>query len=131
MSVSVASGVSYTYPTDELKITLEGGGSSIAIGPTNTFYTASSPFKIVSWYLTGYPSGSIQIDIWKKSNGIPVSGDTICAGNYPRLISQQQNKDLVLAGWIKEVKTNDTLTVSVLSNTGIQNAVLTLKIEKG
>jgi hypothetical protein len=131
MSVSVASGVSYTYPTDEIKVTLEGGGSSIAIGPTNTFYTASAPFKIVNWYLTGYPSGSIQLDIWKKANGIPTVSDSICAGNYPRLISQQQNKDLVLSGWNRDVKTNDTLSISVLSNTGIQNAVLTLKIEKG
>lgn len=131
MSVSVASGVSYVYPSDEIKVTLDGGGAAIALGPTNSFYTISTPGRIVSWYISGYPSGSISLDIWKKSNAIPTAADTICAGNYPRLISQQQNKDTLLTGWTKDFKTNDILSVSVVSNTGIQNVVLTLKIEKG
>lgn len=121
-------GVWATPDVDEIKVTFDGGGGAIATGPSNSFYTSAGHGWIESWYLTGYPSGDLVIDVWKKNNDIPTVADTITGTEKPSLTAQQLNKDLSLATWTRRVDPGDTFTVNVDSVTGVEKAVLTIRI---
>jgi hypothetical protein len=109
---------------------MENGGSVLATGLVNSYYTAGNAGRIVGWYLTGFPSGSIVIDVLKRDVGLPTASDTIAGSEKPTLVSQTQNSDINLDTWTTRFNAGDTFAINIQSVSTITNAVLTLKFLK-
>jgi hypothetical protein len=122
-------GVWAVAPEDEIKITFDGGGGSITTGPANTFYTSATRGFITGWYLTGYPSGNLVLDVWKKNNDIPTVADSITGTEKPTLSNQSLANDVALASWNRQVLPGDVFGINIDSAT-VQNAVLTIRIQR-
>jgi hypothetical protein len=65
--------------------------------------------------VSGKPSGSITVDVWKKNGGIPTSADKISASAPITLSSSQWQGDGSLTGWFKDVSPGDVFGFSVAS----------------
>lgn len=124
-------GVWATRDIDEIKVNLDNGGSVITTGEGTAFYTASEYGKIIGWHITGYPSGSIIIDLWKRSNAIPTNLDSITGSEKPTLNSQQINSDTELTTWTdRQIRPGDVLGINIQSVSNLTSCVLTLKIQR-
>lgn len=116
---------------DEIKVNLDNGGSVITTGEGTAFYTASEYGKIVGWHITGYPTGSIVIDVWKKAEGIPTNLDSITGSEKPTLVNQQINSDTKLTTWTNQrIRPGDVLGIEIESVSNLTSCVLTLKIQR-
>lgn len=123
--------VSIFTEIQEIKINLDGNGGVISTGVGNSFYTVSDYGSIVGWYITGNPSGSITVDVWKKFQAIPSgAGDSICGGEKPSLVASQLNSDTDLTSWNIYLVPGDVLGINIESVSGITNCVITLKVSK-
>jgi hypothetical protein len=130
MTFSTGSGFSLSQGTSEIKVTFDSGATGVPLflGDTKTYYTISQPAKISGWYLNGDVSGSVVVDIWKSSTGIPTNGDSITGTEKPSLTAQQQNNDTQLSSWNTALRPGDTLGFEIESVTDVTKAVLTLKL---
>ena len=77
-------------------------------------------------------TGSIVVDVWKDSyaNYPPTVADTITSSAKPTLSSAQKYQDATLTGWTTSISAGDFLIANVDSASGINNAVLTLKVQR-
>jgi hypothetical protein len=121
-------GVSLVPNVEELKVTFDNGSSELISGDTGVYYTASYYGRIVGWYLTGSPSGSLVLDVWKASNAVPTVANTITGSEKPSLSGQALNNDLSLSTWTKNIHPGDVFGFSIDSVSGVTKAVLTLQI---
>lgn len=113
-----------------------GGGGGSGIQSLNAIFNGRGTFlqpnlqlwfeidfaaTITEWRLAADTSGSIVIDIWKKTfSGFPPTvANSICAASLPTLSSQQINSDTVLSGWTTSIATADMLLLNINSCTGI------------
>jgi len=116
---------------DEIRINLHNNGSEITTGLGAAFYTASSPSTIIGWYINAYPTGSISLDILKRTTGIPNASHSITNGNYVNVSSSQQNSSTNLSGWSStSIVQGNTLGINILSATNVKYVVVTLKVDK-
>lgn len=128
MSIGLGGGVSLTLPTGELKVTLDNSGFVLVPGTTQSFYTTAYPGRIVGWYLTGSPLGSLVLDVLRSSTGIPTDTDSIAGTERPTLVNQRQSSNLTVASWNTVFIPGDTFGIAIVSVASITNAVLTLKL---
>jgi len=109
-------------------------GSRLGVPETGVVGSARIPYRIK---ITGYSMlanqvGSAILDILKDSydNYPPTSGDTICGGNYPTLLSAQKGIQSNLTGWTLIIEAGEILYFVLSSVTTIQQLEFTLMAQK-
>ncbi len=110
----------------------DGGGTVLTTGVKGDLLI---PFActINSATLQADQSGSIVIDIWKKTYTLdspPAVGQTITASAKPTLASHQSSQDATLTGWTTAIAANDMLRFNIDSITTCTRVTLTLKVTK-
>ena len=115
---------------DCIVVTFDGGGAVIPTGDTKTYFTCPFDGTIQAWYLTGDPSGSIVIDVWKLAGAIPTAANTIAGSEFPTLSAATVASDLALTTWNVNVLSGDIFGFSVTSASSVTKAVLSVKIAK-
>ncbi len=110
----------------------DGGGATLTTGVKGDLLI---PFActINSATLEADQSGSIVIDIWKKTYTLdspPAVAQTITASAKPTLASHQSSQDATLTGWTTSIAANDMLRFNIDSITTCQRVTLTLKVTK-
>jgi hypothetical protein len=73
-------------------------------------------------------TGSIAIDVWKKSTFPPADGESITASAVPTVSSGVSSENTTLTGWTKLITAGDYLIANVDSCTTTQQATLILTI---
>jgi hypothetical protein len=116
--------------TDCIVITLDGAGAVIPTGDTKTYFVCPFAGFITAWYLTGDPSGSIVIDVWKVAGAIPTVANTIAGSELPTLVAAALSNDTALTTWTTAVAEGDVFGFAVNSASTVTKAVLTIKITK-
>lgn len=111
---------------DEIVVTFDGGGSVLPVGPTEAYYTVPANATITGWYLTGSPSGSLVVDVWKAAGTIPTNANTITGTEKPTLTAQQLNSDTSLSTWTTAVTVGDVFSFEVESAASVTRATLTI-----
>ena len=124
------SGVSITPSYEEIKVNIgQKGTAPIVTGVSREHYVATYHGTIVGWAITGYPSGSIVVDVLKKYQDLPQSWDTITGSDPPTLSSQDLNSNLQITAWSDVyVRPGDVFGINILSVTDVEHAVVTLQI---
>ena len=117
-------------PVKELTLTFDNGASVLPTGQANIFYTCPYDATITGWAITGSPSGSVAIDVWKAYQSIPTISNTISGGNYIILSSSQINGSNNLTGWNQSVRNGDIFEFNINSAATLTRAVLVLKLLK-
>ena len=115
---------------DEIAVTIDNGASPLPLGDTITYVEVRGAGTIVEWALTGNPSGSLVLDIWKAAGAIPTAANTIVAAAPPNLVAQALNNSAILTGWTTAIATGDVFGFAVTSVTGVKKAVLTLRVQR-
>ncbi len=110
-------------------ITIDGGGSAIETG-VKGYVTVPYDCTITGWHLTGAPSGSIVIDVWKAAGAIPTVANTIAGSEKPTLSSAQVASDTDLTTWTTAVSAGDVIGFNVDSCSSVERATLVLAITK-
>lgn len=114
----------------ELKINLDNNGSVLTSGLGTSYYTSTFSGTIVGWYITGYPAGSIVVDILKKAGDVPTKVDSIAGTEKPTLSSQSVNSDLSITTWTGvTVSPGDVFGIDIESVSTLTNCVITLKVQ--
>jgi len=112
-----------------LSVSLDGTGGEVDIG-----LAANSPVSfnatIFEWRLSAEQSGSIEVDVQVTNDGTtPDSSDSIVDNNYPKLDAQSYAFDTSLSDWASvRLSPGSRIRFEVLTNSGIENAVLVLGI---
>jgi hypothetical protein len=112
-----------------ITVTFDGNGADIAISSeirTVIPYNA----QIVGWYIDSNADGDIVIDVRKLDEGWPTATESIVAGLPPRLSAQSENSNTTLTGWDTEIIAGNHMSFVVTSVSGIQRAILKLKVVK-
>lgn len=123
--------VSVFTEVQEIKINLDNSGAVLTAGIGTSFYTVSDIGQIVGWYVTGYPAGSIVIDILKRNGAIPTPADVISINEKPALFGSQINNDIDLTTWSdRNLQVGDILGINILSVATLTNCVVTIKVAK-
>src|SRR5271166_2585236 len=82
---------------------LNGGGSTIATGNTNSYPPVDFACTIFRIDISGNPSGSLALDVWKAAGAIPTSANIISASAPITLSSSQLAQNGSLTGWSTSV----------------------------
>lgn len=131
MSVSVASGVSYVIPADEIRINLEGADDSDLLpGVASYFYRSTGNGNIVGWAVVANNSGSLSMDVLLKNGDIPIETDIISIDNPPTLTNEQLSLSFNTVNWKRQIKVGDIIGVNIKDCAGISSAVISLKVER-
>lgn len=116
--------------TEEIVVTFDGGGSVLTVGDTNTFYTSPYAGQITEWYLTGTPSGSVVLDIWRGRGFLPTNADSITGTTKPSITAGTLNTSRSMPDWTLNFAAGDTFGFEIESVTNITKAILTIKVQK-
>lgn len=73
-------------------------------------------------------SGSVAIEIWAKSSGIPVAADKISASAPVSLSSASESADATLTGWTTAITANTRFIAKVNSATTVKQVIVTLDV---
>ncbi len=130
MSVSVASGVSYTYPSDEIRINLDGEGGDLVPGVTSFFYRSTQAGKIVGWAVVADAVGSLDLNIILANGTIPTDINYISIINPPKLTNEQIAISFDTTQWDQTIRVGDIIGVDIKNCSGITSAVVALKVER-
>jgi len=110
---------------------LDGGASNIE---ADAKARVQVPFActIQEATLVADATGSIVVDVWKDTyaNYPPTVANTITAAAKPTLSSAQKYQDATLTGWTTSIAAGDFLVANVDSASGINHAILTLKVQR-
>lgn len=117
-------------PVKEVTITFDNAGSPLPTGQVNINYTIPYDATITGWSITGSPSGSVVVDIWKNYQAIPTIANTICGGNYVTLTSGQINGSNNLTNWVTNIRLGDIFEFNINSAAVLTRACLVLKLLK-
>jgi hypothetical protein len=115
---------------DEVVCTLDNGSSVLPLGDSLTYVEVRGAGTITEWALTGTPSGSLVLDIWKAAGAIPTVANTIVGSAPPTLTAQTLNNSSTLTGWTTAINVGDVFGFAVTSVTSVKKAVLTLRIQR-
>lgn len=119
--------------TAELVVTFDNTGSVISTGATKTYFRFLFPGIIQSYLLTLDRVGSMVVDIWKSSTGVPTIANTI-TGSTPPTVSAAQfggggyAGGPPMTGWTTAFLSGDVLEFSVVSAATVQKAVLCIQL---
>lgn len=105
---------------------INGQGSAISTGDLSVFPTTKYACTINEVDVTGTPSGSITVDIWKAAGAIPTSADKISASAPATLSSSQRSVDTTLTGWSKTVSSGDVFGGTVASASTVTLVIVTI-----
>lgn len=105
---------------------INGNGSAISPGGLGVFPTAAFACTINEVDVTGAPSGSITVDIWKTNAGIPTSTNKISASDPATLSSAQYSVDTTLSGWTKTVSTGDVFGGTIATASTVTAVTVTI-----
>jgi hypothetical protein len=105
---------------------INGGGSAITTGALNIFPTADFACTINRIDVSGNPSGSITVDIWKAAGAIPTSGNKISASAPATLSSSQLNQNGSLTGWTTAVNSGDVFGGTVATASTVTSVTVTI-----
>ena len=115
--------------TEQIGITIDGGGSAITTGVKGykSFPVAGT---ITGVRMLADQSGSAVVDIWKDTyaNFPPVVGDSITASAKPTISAAQKSEDTTLTGWTTAVAAGDVFAFNVDSAATITRLTLELTI---
>lgn len=103
---------------------INGGGSTVATGDVLSYPTADYACTITRVDVSGAPSGSITVDIWKAAGAIPTSANKISASAPASLTAAQLHQSGSLTGWTTSVSIGDVFGASVQSVTSVTNATV-------
>jgi hypothetical protein len=106
---------------------ISGGGSAITTGLK---YGIRIPYSgtIKAAYMIADTSCSASVEVWKKNNAVPGSGDKISASAPLALSSAQVYSDTTLTGWTVAVTAGDVFYFNVNSVSGAGNLLISLDI---
>lgn len=105
---------------------INGNGSAIATGALNTFIPVKFACTINQVDVTGNPSGSITVDIWKKASAIPTGSDKISASAPATLSSSAINLAGSISGWGTTVSSGDVFGGTIVTATTVTNVTVTI-----
>ena len=105
----------------------DGQGGVISTGQKG-YYQINNGGTIQSWSIIGDQSGSISVDIWKRSGGVPTASGTIVGSGTPSLASSQYATGSVSLWTSATVSNGDILGYNIVSATTLTRAILELKI---
>jgi len=115
-----------------LEYFIQNGGTPIATGYAGHLQVPAK-CDLSKVELLAYPSGSIQIDIWKCSysdwdggSTHPVNGDSICASAEPAITSSTKSTDSSLSGWTTAITAGDILWFNVDSAATVEYCLLSI-----
>lgn len=117
-------------PVKELTFTFDNGASALNTGQALIYYTIPYDADIKGWSITGSPSGSISIDVWKAYQVLPSVANSITGGNYITLSSQQINGSTNLTGWATSVRAGEIFELNINSAATLTRVCLVLKLLK-
>ncbi len=100
---------------------VDGGGSVLTTGDIHLYPPVNFACTINRIDISGYPSGSITVDVWKAATAIPASGNKISASAPLTLSSSQLSQNGSLTGWTTSVSIGDVFGFSIASVTTVQN----------
>lgn len=116
-----------------LEVIIDGG-----INPPATGIAVDLPVNfsgvLLAWEVVSRTSGSIVLDIWRKSSWPPLVADTIIdvvgGGVKPALSSATQAVSSSLAHWSTAFAAGDTFTINVDSASTLTKVTLALKYQR-
>lgn len=100
---------------------VDGGGSVLVTGDIHIYPPVDYACTINRIDISGYPSGSITVDVWKAASAIPTSGNKISASAPLTLSSSPLSQAGSLTGWTTSVSVGDVFGFSIASVTTVQN----------
>ena len=109
-----------------ITFSINGGGSVIATGDTHSYPPVDYSCTINRLDITGNPSGSITVDIWKAAGAIPTSGNKISASAPATLSSSQISQNGSLTGWTTSVSAGDVFGASVATVSSVTSATVVM-----
>lgn len=123
------SGVSITPVLEELRISIGTVGTPITTGLSAETYAATFRGVIKGWKVTGYPQGSIEVDILKAFESTPTALDTITGSEPPSLTNERYNSNMDLSTWTDiHVVPGDVFGIKIVSATSVEHVVISLQI---
>ena len=108
-------------------VTLDGQGGVVTTGQKGYYIPVYSGI-IQSWSLISDQSGSISVDIWKRSGGVPTASGSIVGSGTPSLSSSQYATGSVLLFISATFSPGDILGYNVVSSSTVTRVTLGLKI---
>ncbi len=126
----LSTNISKTFAIHSLGFNFDGGGAVIQAG-TRGLITIPYTGTIQSCTLMAYPSGSIEVRLW-RTNSADASFPPTAAGaiGTNALTTDSYNIDATLTGWTTLVSSGDVFTVSIPTNAlSITNLTMQLKIQ--
>jgi hypothetical protein len=91
------------------------------------FVVISDYLTVTGWSLSSDVTGSIEIDIWKSSGGIPSIAGSITGSALPSLSGARSGASSTLTGWSVELVPGDILSFYVNSNASCTRVTLNLQ----
>ena len=123
------SGVSVTPSLEELRIYIGTVGTPITTGLSAETYAATFRGVIKGWKVTGYPQGSVVVDLLKKFETAPSALDSITGSEPPSLTNARYNSNMDITTWTDiHVSPGDVLGLNISSATTVENVVVSLQI---
>ncbi|HMC61863.1 MAG TPA: hypothetical protein VKJ01_21900 [Candidatus Solibacter sp.] len=104
----------------QIGFVIDGGGVAIAAGDIGSYQPVDFACTINRVDVTGSPSGSVTVDVWKAAGAIPTSGGKISATAPIALASAQISLAGSLTGWTTAVAVGDVFGFSVASAATVQ-----------
>lgn len=121
--------VTQAVRTEQIGITIDGGGSAITTG-LKGFRSFPVAGTITGVRMLADQSGSAVVDIWKDTYAgfPPVVGNSITAAAKPTISGAQNSEDTTLTGWTTAVAAGDVFAFNVDSAATITRLTLELTI---
>jgi len=96
----------------------------ISTGDVLRYPTANFACTINKAMVSGNPSGSITVDIWKRAGAIPTNANKISASAPVTLSASQLNQNSPLTGWTTAVAVGDVFGASVATAATVTSALV-------
>jgi hypothetical protein len=103
-----------------ISVSLDGGGVAITTGDVGFFPTTAFACTINRVDISGSPSGSITIDVWKAAGAIPTGANKISASAPLTLSSSQLSQNGSISGWTTSVASGDVFGFTVVTAATVQ-----------
>ena len=109
-----STGASWQYPLHVIDFSLDGGGAVVPTGDIGFYPTADFACSAITRIdISGAPTGSITVDVWKTNAAIPTAANKISASAPLTLSGAQLGQNGSLAGWTLPVAVNDVFGFNV------------------
>lgn len=126
-SGSEAAIVKAAIRTQQIGVTIDGGGAVLTTGPKGfkSFMVAGT---IIRWRLLADQAGSVEFDVFKDAYAGWPPTTSIVAAAPPEIVADSTAEDTTLTGWDTTVNAGDVFAFEIISASGIQRVTLELTI---